>query len=324
MSLDGARFTTSLSRYGRLSQLVYLHSPLRSVGCSEERRPDPLFNRSRTIGLPADTLNGNTLRCEHLVLQRVHACGGFIDPACECDGSLQDRLQAFAILNASRRILMFDDQVCVRNIQRQEFAGCKLVIKPIDRPILQISQRIVACRTGQFVFAKHDLFLPGMELVLWPFRRFVADPVAAFQRLSAVSPGCDSLGIDDLTLNVESANEKTIALVFQVLKDGASVLAHENRVRGIVVNSKLIADPVLLANAMQRDPSARRVGDVVMKIVIRGPTWHRALLYAERETAFLGGFQQRNEMLFEVDQVLIHAVVLIPPHESTNRIHSQQ
>src|SRR5262249_56796134 len=113
-----------------------------------------------------------------------------------------------------------------------------------------------------------------------------------FQRLSTVSPGRDSLGIDDLTLNVESANEKTVALVLKVLKDGASVLAHENRMRGIVVNSKLIADPVLLANTMQRDPSARRVADVVMKIVVRGPTRHRALLYAEREPALLGGFQQ--------------------------------
>ena len=86
----------------------------------------------------------------------------------------------------------------------------------------------------------------------------------------------------------------------------------------------LVANAVLLTNTMQRDPSARRVGDVVMKIVVRSPPRHRALLYAESETAFLRSFQKRNEVLFEVDQVLIHAESLISSYKSTNRIHSQQ
>src|SRR5262245_52767775 len=258
------------------------------------------------------------------MLQRVHACGGFIDPACECDGSLQDGFQAFAILNTCRRVLVLDDQVGIRRIQWQEFARGKLVIKPIDRPILQICQRIMAGCSRQFVFAKHDLLLPRIELVVRVLRGFAADPVAAPQRLTAVSPSRDSLRIDNLSLHVESANEKTVALVFQVLKDGARVLAYENRVRWIVMNSKLIPDAVLLANAMQRDPGAGRVSDVVMKIVVSGPAGHRALLDAECETPFLRRLQQRNEMLLEVDQVLIHAVPLVPSDKSTNRIYAQQ
>src|SRR5262249_41128579 len=174
------------------------------------------------------------------------------------------------------------------------------------------------------VFAKHDLFLPGIELVVRFFRRFAADPVAAFQCLSAVAPGRDSLRIDYLSLHVESANEKTVVLIFQVMKDGPRVLAHQNRVRWIVMNSKLIAHTVLLANAMKRDPGAGRVTDVVVEVVVRGPARHRALLNAERETAFLRCLQQRNEMLFEVDKVLIHAVLLIATYKSANGIHAQQ
>ena len=80
---------------------------------------------------------------------------------------------------------------------------------------------------------------------------------------------------------------------------------------------------MLLANAMQRDPCAGRIADVVVKIVTGGPAGHRALLDAECEAAFLCGLQ-RNEMLVEVDQVLIHAVLLIPAYKSANGIHFQQ
>src|SRR5262249_12226722 len=107
-------------------------------------------------------------------------------------------------------------------------------------------------------------------------------------------------------------------------KDRTGVLAHENGVRGIVVNSKLLADSVLLADAMKRDPCARSVSDVVVVIVRRRPARHRALLHAKREATLLGSLEHGNEVFFEVDEILIHAVLLIPADKPTDRIHTEQ
>src|SRR5207247_11203994 len=61
------------------------------------------------------------------------------------------------------------------------------------------------------------------------------------------------------------------------------------------VHAELIADAVTLTDAMQRDPGARGVADVVVEIVTRGPTGHRALLDAIADAARLGLLQQRDE-----------------------------
>ena len=106
---------------------------------------------------------------------------------------------------------------------------------------------------------------------------------------------------------MESADEETVTRVLQVLKDRARVLPHENRVRRVVVNPELIADAVLLADTMQRNPGSRRVGDVVVKIIARRPPWHRARLDSIDQASRLGLGQERHEVLFEVAEVLVHA-----------------
>src|SRR5688572_10193718 len=78
---------------------------------------------SGTIGLPADALHRNILRGQHLMLQRVHARRRFVDTASERDRSLEDRFQTFAVLNAGARILMLDDEIGFRGIERQELPG---------------------------------------------------------------------------------------------------------------------------------------------------------------------------------------------------------
>src|SRR2546425_3716308 len=153
---------------------------------------------------------------------------------------------------------MFDDEVGLSNVQRKQFACGKLVIEPIDGAILQVSERIMSCRARQFVFAQHHLFLPGIELIGGFFRWFAADPVAAFERLPSVTPSGYSLRVDHLSLHMESPDEESISLVFQVLEDRPRVLSHENRMRRIVMNTELIAHTMLLANAVQRDPGAGR------------------------------------------------------------------
>src|SRR5262245_7760718 len=75
---------------------------------------------------------------------------------------------------------------------------------------------------------------------------------------------------------------------------------------------------------MQRDPGTGCVADVVMKIIARSPARHRALFYPERETSFFARFQQRYEMLLEIDQVSVDAVLLIAAYKSANSVHTQQ
>ena len=51
-----------------------------------------------------------------------------------------------------------------------------------------------------------------------------------------------------------------------------------------------------------------------------GPAGHRALLDAEGEAALLRLLQQRDEVLLEVAEVLIHAVLLVAADEAADGI----
>ena len=117
---------------------------------------------------------------------------------------------------------------------------------------------------------------------------------------------------------------KRVAAVLQELEDRARVLSHQDRVRRVVVDAELVADTVLLADAMQRDPRARRVGDVVVPVVAGRPSRHRALLDAIGESALLDRFQDRNEVILEVHEVLVHAVLLIAADEAADGVHAQE
>src|SRR5215204_5039780 len=121
---------------------------------------------------------------------------------------------------------------------------------------------------------------------------------------------------------MKAADEERVAAVLEELEDRARILAHEDRVRGVVVDAELIGDAVLLADTVQRDPRAWRVGDVVVPVVADGPARHRTLLNAIGESALLHRLENRDEMLLEVDQVLVHAALLIAPDEPADGVHA--
>ncbi len=212
--------------------------------------------------------------------ERVHAAGRFVDAADEGDRSLQDRLQRGLVLDAGLRVLVLDHEVGLGDVERQQLAGGQLVIQPVDAAVLQVGQRIVPRRPGQLVLGEHDLLLPGVEMIRGVGRRLAVDPVAALHRLAAAPPRRPALGVGDLALHVEAADQEVVALVLEVLEHRARVLVHQDGVRRIVVDAELVADAVLLGDAVQRDPGARRVGDVVVPVVAGGPAGHRALLDA--------------------------------------------
>src|SRR5579859_1056939 len=108
------------------------------------------------------------------------------------------------------------------------------------------------------MLGKHGLFLPGVPLLGRVRGRPVSMPVAALQGLAAIAPRGDAARIDDLALDMKAADQKMVAGVLQVLKYRARVLAHQDGMRGIVVDAELIADAMPLADAMQGDPRTRR------------------------------------------------------------------
>ena len=211
----------------------------------------------------------------------------------------------------------------LRDVELQELARGELVIEPVDRAVLQVSERIVLRRAGQLVLAEHGLLLPGVDLIGRVRRRLAVLPVAALDGLAAVSPGRDALGIDHLTLDVEAADDEVVAGVLQVLEDRARVLPHQDRVRGVVVDAELIADAVPLADPVERDPHPRRVGDVVVEVVADGPARHRALLDAVLEPARLRLLEQRDEDLLEEEEVLIHRQLLVAADEAADRLQTR-
>jgi hypothetical protein len=93
---------------------------------------------------------------------------------------------------------------------------------------------------------------------------------------------------------------------------------------GIVVDTELVADSGLLADAVQGDPRARGVRDVVVEVVARGPARHGALLDAVCELPLLRVLQQRHEPLGEVLEVLVHRPLLVAPDEPAHRVRAHQ
>ena len=182
----------------------------------------------------------------------------------------------------------------------------------------------MAGRAGQLVLGEGDLLLPGVGLIGRVRRRLAVLPVAALDGLAAAAPRRPALGVDDLALHVEAADEEVVALVLQELEDRARVLPHQDGVRRVVVDPELIADAVLLGDAVQRDPRPRRVGDVVVPVVAGGPAGHRALLDAIGQPARLRLLQQRHEVLLEVLEVLVHAAFLVAADEAADGVDAER
>ncbi len=67
-----------------------------------------------------------------------------------------------------------------------------------------------------------------------------------------------------------------------------------------------------------------RVGDVVVPVVARRPAGHRALLDAVGEPAVLRRLEQRHEPGLEVDEVLVHAALLVAPDEPAHGVDAEQ
>src|SRR5215471_881371 len=173
------------------------------------------------------------------------------------------------------------------------------------------------------MLAEHSLLQPGFPLVRRTFRWFTVYPVTPLDRLTAVAPGRNALSLDDLSFDMKSANEKVVTSVFQVLKDRARVLTHQDCMRRIVVNAELTANSRPFADAVQGNPGAWSIGDVVVKVIAGDPSGHRTLFHSESQSPRLCLFEQGNKMLLEIQQVLIHAEGLVPAHKATDRIDSQ-
>src|SRR3979411_1810348 len=94
--------------------------------------------------------------------------------------------------------------------------------------------------------------------------------------------------------------------------------------RWIVVDPKLVPHAVLFTDAMESEPSAGRVTDIVVPVVARGPSGHGTLLHPVGETTRLRLSQQRHEVLRELLQVLIHTERLVTPHEPANRFEAKK
>ena len=88
-------------------------------------------------------------------MKRVHASGRFVDLTREGDRALEDRLQALFVLDASPGILVLNHQRGIGNVELEEFARGELMIEPVDSTVLQVSERIVLGRTGEFMLAEH-------------------------------------------------------------------------------------------------------------------------------------------------------------------------
>ena len=96
---------------------------------------------------------------------------------------MKDGRELFAILNARLRVLVLDHERRLRDVELQQFARGELMVEPVDRPILQVRQRIVTSRAGQLVLASTTCFfhaLPigrvGRRLAVLPVPRSIVWP----------------------------------------------------------------------------------------------------------------------------------------------------
>src|SRR5258705_11912483 len=92
------------------------------------------------------------------------------------------------------------------------------------------------------MLAEHCLLSPGLSLFRWILRGFAINPVSASFGLDAISPGRNALGLYYLSFDMKSANQKAVTSILEILKDRARVLAHQDCMRGIVVDAELISD----------------------------------------------------------------------------------
>src|SRR5256885_387279 len=110
---------------------------------------------------------------------------------------------------------------------------------------------------GQLVLPEPGLLLPGVLLLGRIGARPLAMPVPTLHRLPTIAPRRDAARIDDLAFDMEAADQKVVAGVLQILEHGARVLSHQDRMRGVVVDAELIADPVPFTDPVQCNPWTR-------------------------------------------------------------------
>ena len=113
------------------------------------------------------------------MLEREHRRRGSVDVAAEVDRPLEDRGEEIFVLDPRRRVLVLDDQRCVREVQVEQLTGGELVIEPVDAAILQIGEWIMARRARQLVFAQNRLLLPCIAEVSRVRRDLAVAMVAA-------------------------------------------------------------------------------------------------------------------------------------------------
>src|ERR1700742_422488 len=107
------------------------------------------------------------------------------------------------------------------------------------------------------MLADHGLFFPRILLIARIRARMAVLPISALQCLARVTPGGKPARIHDLALHVESTNEESIAHLPKVLEYRPRVLSHQDGMGGVIVNSKLITDPMTFADTVQGDPRSR-------------------------------------------------------------------
>ena len=90
------------------------------------------------------------------------------------------------------------------------------------------------------------------------------------------------------------------------------------------MDAEVVAHAVLLADAVQGDPGPRRVRDVVVPVVLRGPARHGALLDPVGEPALLRVLQEGNEGPLEVEKVLVHRVLLVAADEAAHGVRPEE
>src|SRR5262249_23622446 len=175
-------------------------------------------SKSGAISLAAHSLDRDVLSRKHFVLQRVHAGCRLVYSAGERNRALQNGFQPLLALYPSRRILVLDYEMIIRDIQAQKLARRELMVEPVHRAILQVCQWVVPRSSRQFVLGQHGLLEPGFRLICGIVRGLTARPVAALHRLAPVAPARDSSAIDNLAFHMKPADQEIVAGVFQILK----------------------------------------------------------------------------------------------------------
>ena len=89
------------------------------------------------------------------------------------------------------------------------------------------------------------------------------------------------------------------------------------------MDAEVVAHAVLLRDAVQADPQARRVADLVVPEVGRVPARHRALLDAVLEPPLPGRLQQGHEAPLVVREVLVHVEGHVASHEPADGLDAQ-